>query len=72
MTPMAKDRNEVLQKMTWAFGTLKSAVSNISIGEDIDDCQDVVANAREVAKQQIKRIRLYLVELEKIKGTIHE
>lgn len=64
LSPEAKYREELIQKLSWAFGTLKSAVSNWNISYDVKGCEDIVAGSQEAAAQQIARIRQHLDQLE--------
>lgn len=60
----AAPRNEEIQRLLWAFGTLKSAVTTINTGEGIAGCEVPVAEARAAAGRQIDRLRASLIALE--------
>jgi hypothetical protein len=61
-----KRRDAVLQQMSWAFGTLKSAVGNVNIGEGVKGCEGPVEESRATARQQIERLRRSLDALAEI------
>jgi hypothetical protein len=62
----AEKRDNAMQKIAWAMGTLRSAVRDINIGEDIPGCEGPVAVSRDIGKKQVERIRQQLAELEKL------
>lgn len=64
MTDKAIQRDEEIQRLAWAFGTLKSAISTLNIGEDIQGCEGPVERASEAVKQQIERMRTSLDNLQ--------
>lgn len=61
---MNKTRDEELKTIKLLFGTLSSAASTVSIGEDINGCERPVAEAKAMALKQIERIREHLTNLE--------
>lgn len=62
---IAKQRHELLGSIGIAIGTLRSAVSNVNIGEGIDGCELSVTVGRDVAVKQIDLLRKKLLELKK-------
>jgi hypothetical protein len=61
----AEKRNGILQRIGWANGTLRSAVSSVNVGEGIEGCVTPVKVGKSQARYQIDRLRQYLDELEK-------
>jgi hypothetical protein len=66
MTKEAKQRDDALQSMSWAMGTLKTAISTLNIGEPWEGCEDANQGARETARQQIARLRKNIEILESL------
>jgi hypothetical protein len=62
----ALQRNHILERIGWALATLRSAGSTISIGEDIEGCQESVERARTALAMQIKTMRFALDDLERL------
>lgn len=60
---MNEQRNELLRSMALAMGTLRTAVSNVNIGEGVEGCEHPVKVNREIALKQIQRIRADLRKL---------
>lgn len=67
LAPGTKERDAILQQMSWAFTTLKSAEANFCIGYGFPESQNlrIREEARAGAKQQIARLRECLDKLEK-------
>lgn len=61
----AKKRSEILGSIGIALGTLRSAVSNVNIGEGIAGCELPVTTGKEIALIEIERIRKDLKALKK-------
>ena len=57
------DSSEILEKIAWAVGTLKTATSTINIGEDIPGCDGPVEVSRGLAIKQINTLEELLKEL---------
>jgi hypothetical protein len=72
ITETAKQRSELLGSMSLAFGTLRSAVSNVNIGEGIEGCELSVTTSREIALKQIERLRKNLSDLKKTLGDTNQ
>ena len=66
MTEQSKQRDDLLQRMSWANGTLRSAVSNVNIGDGIEGCEQVTEQGKKQAREQVFRLRQYLTDLEKL------
>lgn len=64
LTVEADRRSQLLERLGWAQGTLRSAVSTVNVGEPYEGCAGTVAEARQIGLGRIALMRTYLDELE--------